>query len=525
MKTTEKQSDKATGPSKLNVAQVAYLLTSVLFIGISIALLICLPSRGQILIQYLVLLIMSMAVAAFVFGVMRSYAQYSGKQMNGTLQLSGPVVGVALVMVGGYMYLKNIDPNGSGLTPQTDFCVRFMMNDAEGAEQDILSRDNLIYKQNQPVYREAYTLAKQPDGSYFRDSNVDLPGVNESYQAKIRRPINAIRQGDLSALPVTVLCFQRTGQTDDNHYRAVFSCADGGICLPDESATESWLEPCGTRVGWLEFLAPTACAQDSQERTGWIVPSLQTLGAQNQTDGITFTHFRIRSALLNGLEDADSFSYEIFVNDTRVFIDGWAPEDTRRPLYEGPTIDLQFGLENLDFSGANEGRERLRVVFHVYRRDQLLRSLTVERWYVALRSVARELVPADGIVFEWTGDYIVGKAMDGYEVFFWATSDRHELAKRKRWFDSANVRYGNYPAVAVVRPPLGRNRDYGLVIGLTKENSSIEFTFSRDRADDILAWVQRDLQTIRVTDDYGPHPIVRRDSWVEMLDGLPDSKE
>jgi hypothetical protein len=48
---------------------------------------------------YVVLLPMGLAAAAFVFGVLRSYARYSGKQLAGMLELGGPIVAFLLAVV------------------------------------------------------------------------------------------------------------------------------------------------------------------------------------------------------------------------------------------------------------------------------------------------------------------------------------------------------------------------------------------------------------------------------------------
>src|SRR4051812_13286135 len=54
---------------------------------------------------YFFLLVMIALIAAgFLFGAMRSHAKYSGKAYNGTLELSGPVVVLALIVFLGYKF-------------------------------------------------------------------------------------------------------------------------------------------------------------------------------------------------------------------------------------------------------------------------------------------------------------------------------------------------------------------------------------------------------------------------------------
>lgn len=57
-------------------------------------------------VYYIVLLPLGLAAAAFLFGVLRSYGCYSGKQFGGTLELGGPVVGFVLVLILGFFLPK-----------------------------------------------------------------------------------------------------------------------------------------------------------------------------------------------------------------------------------------------------------------------------------------------------------------------------------------------------------------------------------------------------------------------------------
>lgn len=54
-------------------------------------------------VYYILLMPIALAAAAFLFGAMRSHARYKGQASLGTLQLSGPVVVFALVLLGGLM--------------------------------------------------------------------------------------------------------------------------------------------------------------------------------------------------------------------------------------------------------------------------------------------------------------------------------------------------------------------------------------------------------------------------------------
>jgi len=60
-------------------------------------------------IFYLILIFFGISVSAIVFGVMNTYAVLTGKQQNVTLKMTGPGVGVILVVLGG-LYLPQKSP-------------------------------------------------------------------------------------------------------------------------------------------------------------------------------------------------------------------------------------------------------------------------------------------------------------------------------------------------------------------------------------------------------------------------------
>ncbi|MEO6814867.1 MAG: carboxypeptidase-like regulatory domain-containing protein [Ginsengibacter sp.] len=57
-------------------------------------------------IFYLVLVLFGMAASALIFGIMNSYASLKGIQSNVTYKFTGPVVGVILTVIGGFMLPK-----------------------------------------------------------------------------------------------------------------------------------------------------------------------------------------------------------------------------------------------------------------------------------------------------------------------------------------------------------------------------------------------------------------------------------
>jgi len=61
---------------------------------------------------YLVLLPLGLAVAGFLFGALRSLARYTGRHLDGVLEVGGPVAGFALVVLGGFL-LPPVDPSAA----------------------------------------------------------------------------------------------------------------------------------------------------------------------------------------------------------------------------------------------------------------------------------------------------------------------------------------------------------------------------------------------------------------------------
>ncbi|MBL7187041.1 MAG: carboxypeptidase regulatory-like domain-containing protein [Phycisphaerae bacterium] len=59
-------------------------------------------------LYYLILLPLGLSVAAFLFGTMKSYARYTGKHLGGTLVLGGPIVAVAMVVIGGFCLVPDV---------------------------------------------------------------------------------------------------------------------------------------------------------------------------------------------------------------------------------------------------------------------------------------------------------------------------------------------------------------------------------------------------------------------------------
>jgi hypothetical protein len=81
-------------------------------------------------VYYLVLVLMGLTAAGFLFGVLQSSAEWVGEIWGGTLRLSGSVLGAALVVIGGYYFI-----------PKATFFPLTVYVHGEGGSQDIVLRN------------------------------------------------------------------------------------------------------------------------------------------------------------------------------------------------------------------------------------------------------------------------------------------------------------------------------------------------------------------------------------------------
>jgi len=82
-------------------------------------------------LYYIVLLPMGLGAAGFLFGVLRSYARYRGKQLGGMLELGGPFVAFLFVLILGFVLVK----------PATTFPFTVYVH-GEGGAHDLVLQDS-----------------------------------------------------------------------------------------------------------------------------------------------------------------------------------------------------------------------------------------------------------------------------------------------------------------------------------------------------------------------------------------------
>ena len=162
-------------------------------------------------LYYLVLLPMGLAAAGFLFGVLRSYARYSGKQLGGMLELGGPIIGFLLVLILGFVLVK----------PATTFPFTVYVQGKGGPSDIVLKNSGYVlldlggYRQPQPIGAEgqAYFPAIPPT---FRGQEV--PIVLESDAFELSDPKQKCRlDGSSIYLPVQRKAGHLSGRVQDEN--------------------------------------------------------------------------------------------------------------------------------------------------------------------------------------------------------------------------------------------------------------------------------------------------------------------
>jgi hypothetical protein len=108
-----------TEPQQLS--SVAYLGISAVGLVLALVLLFLFAEKAPGLVRngiskaffYVLLFPLGLSTAAFCFGAMHSYARYCGKTLGGVLELGGPVVVAALVVIGGFYLVPAETPRGT----------------------------------------------------------------------------------------------------------------------------------------------------------------------------------------------------------------------------------------------------------------------------------------------------------------------------------------------------------------------------------------------------------------------------
>lgn len=167
-------------------------------------------------LYYVVLLPLGLAAAGFLFGILRSYARYHGKVLGGVLELGGPVVVFALVLVLGFLLPA----------PETPFGITVFVHGERGIQDLVLKNSGYVIldlgpdRRRQPIGEkgEAYFSGIPAN---FRGQEVGAWVESEKFESVGGRQKHRIEAADLY-LPVRRRSGRVFGRVQDPNGNALF---------------------------------------------------------------------------------------------------------------------------------------------------------------------------------------------------------------------------------------------------------------------------------------------------------------
>ncbi|HZO99964.1 MAG TPA: hypothetical protein VFD30_06710, partial [Terriglobia bacterium] len=255
----------------------------------------------------------------------------------------------------------------------SEFDLKFRVHPATNAggtsqAQGSRLRPLLAFQQRNPKVRERENIALQPDGLY--KAVCDLPARCGQFMARAYGVETESEMRVDPTSPPLEISFVRSAKDPvaaRTTPEVLAECDEGQNCSISKLDL-GWAsdgQSCSsTSREWLPRLVAVAYALEpttDQVQPGWRVPSLQTLNSMKDREKVGYTKFLIQSGPLPNLSAADAFTYLIKVNGTPIYVDGARPEDMIEPFNPSEGISFAFGLENLNFSGADQGCENISV--------------------------------------------------------------------------------------------------------------------------------------------------------------------
>jgi hypothetical protein len=361
-------------------------------------------------------------------------------------------------------------------------------------------RDNPYLEKNLVAFGlenrpDNHTLILQPGKGYYVDS-IPLLSQGKKRNAAI---FGVVRESYVPAYDENIkFCLSRSAATPDTSNYTLYHCKQGEGCQ-HEGTSPKWFELCGSdAIGLGDFSFPFIRSAYAQaEAKEWAIPELKVLRQREDLFGIGYTHFKLEATSAMN-KDYDGYYYDIAVNGWKANINGLAGSFRAQSHDFAKPITIEFGLQNLNFSGINDGCDDIALTLNFVKDGETVGTpITLRRSYVALRDARVKEMDADNIHYRWTGKYQRAPKMYDTEVFVssilvasnldfqgnrLAIEDAKEkISGMKRDFDGLGLTFEGRPLVAVIRPPLTQ-LSYGLAIGMVEETQQIRFTYDRATA-------------------------------------------
>lgn len=332
-------------------------------------------------------------------------------------------------------------------------------------------------------------LIQQPGKGYYVDS-IPLLAQGKKRNAAIFGVVRESYVPDFNEN--TRFCLSRSAMTPDAGNYTLYHCKQGEGCL-HESTTPKWFEVCPSEAtGRNGFLSPFIRTAYAEDEKAWAIPALKTLQQREDLFGIGYTRFKVEATSAMN-KDYDGYFYDIAVNGWQANINGLPGSFRAQPHDFSKPVVIEFGLQNLNFSGVNDGCDEIALTMHFVKDGEQVGSpVTLKRSYVALRDARVKELDVDHSHYRWTGKYQRAPKMYDTEVFvssilvannldFQANAAainnaKSSVSRMKHDFDALGLRFEGRPLVAVIRPPLTQ-LSYGLAIGMVEETQQIRFTY------------------------------------------------
>ena len=369
----------------------------------------------------------------------------------------------------------------------------------------------LFHKEGQPDFKLWELLPDEIDahGVYYNSANPNFPyrdTLNLKQGSRSQAYIKlAPRQGDTrgSEQPFDYkICLQAGAKlpSDGGHSGIVLSCAKG-VCTPAKPDDPGFVVgvDCDAKSNSTGGTLPIVLAAEQTQPTrepGWNVPSAMTLQKMNDSERPGYTLFDVAFTPQGKAAQADKYYFALRINGQPVYIDGLSHGLEKAALQQGVVNHITFALENLNFTGEFQGKEKLHLSVFFLTKDSAPIVQELDREYIALRNAEPLSLDTSVGSFHWIGNYVAPKNQNKYEVLL-ASSDcgdppRKDCVDRavnaKRQFDKAGMKLGEKPVVMIVRPPLRKHQAYGLAFGVVQPTGQVQFTFDEGEASQACQW-------------------------------------
>jgi len=417
------------------------------------------------------------------------------------------IIGITILLIAALFLMKPLIP--ATIANHYRLPIRFS---AEPVATDIplkTSDDREISFKPRDANRPIYIPLDKPEELGLYSYDIDVPGTGQFEAEIIHRAIQSRQTGTALHDYEYLLCVKNSPKKswpsnflpDPKTPLLKLACkrdsSSGDTKCVSEDRGPGYLLSCDDLIANRASSAVVYAATPVQQReAGWIVPSLDTLDKMKDRERVGYTRFYVSFTPTGKAESSDQYYYAVRVNDKPIYVDGFSPDKFIYPLQKGVTNWISFGLENLNFTGADEGYEKLklRVVFlkgnsEVYQQD-------LQRDYIALRPADEVTIESPVGTFLWKGEYVVPKQENKFEVLLASANcgdpvDRaciDRTMKAKTRFDQAGLNFDSRPIVMVVRPPLRKPPSYGLALGVVQPTRQVQFTFSKEDAGQLCHW-------------------------------------